>query len=104
MIEERRRDTTDDLLGHPVAAEADGAQLTDAELLNTCVTLLGAGQGTTMGLIGNGVYLLLSHPDSWARLKEDPALVRTTVEAIHRYESPIPTAAATGKTGRRAAG
>lgn len=90
MIAQRRREPTDDLLSHLVTAQAEGEKLTEAELLNTGITLLGAGQETTTALIGNGLHLLLSHPDSWADLKEDPALVPTAVEEVIRYESPIP--------------
>ncbi len=90
MIELRRREPGDDLLSHLVAAEADGETLTERELLNTCITLLGAGQETTTALIGNGLHLLLSHPDSWARIKAEPELVSTAVEEFVRYESPIP--------------
>jgi cytochrome P450 len=90
LIELRRREPGDDLLSHLVAAEADGETLSERELLNTCITLLGAGQETTTALIGNGLYLLLSHPESWALLRSDPALVPTAVEEFVRYESPIP--------------
>ena len=90
LIELRRREPGDDLLSHLVAAEADGETLTERELLNTCITLLGAGQETTTALIGNGLYLLLSHPDSWSLLKQQPELVPTAVEEFVRYESPIP--------------
>lgn len=90
MIAQRRRDPGDDLLSALAVAEADGEMLTERELLNTCVTLLGAGQETTTALIGNGMYLLLSHPDSFALLRDDPAKVPTAVEEFVRYESPIP--------------
>lgn len=90
MIEERRREPTDDLLSHLVTAEADGEQLTEPELLSTCITLLGAGQETTTALIGNGLFLFLSHPETWDRLREDEGLVKTAVEEVIRFESPIP--------------
>jgi cytochrome P450 len=90
MIQQRREEPTNDLLSHLVAAEADGETLSEPELLSTCITLLGAGQETTTGLVGNGIYLLLSHPDAWARLRDEPAVIRTAVEEFIRYESPIP--------------
>lgn len=90
MIEQRRREPSDDLLSHLVTAEADGSTLTEPELLSTCITLLGAGQETTTALVGNGLYLLLSNPSAWARLREDPTIVRTAVEEFIRFESPIP--------------
>lgn len=90
MIEQRRREPTDDLLSHLVAAEAEGATLTEPELLSTCITLLGAGQETTTALVGNGLYLLRSHPDAWERVRDNPDLVRSAVEEFIRFESPIP--------------
>ena len=64
------------------------AELTESELLQNCVFLLNAGHETTTNLIGNGLYLLLNHPEAAQRLRADPALVATTVEECLRLESP----------------
>jgi cytochrome P450 len=64
------------------------AELTESELLQNCVFLLNAGHETTTNLIGNGLYLLLSHPESGARLRSDPSLIGTAVEECLRLESP----------------
>lgn len=64
------------------------AELTESELLQNCVFLLNAGHETTTNLIGNGLYLLLNHPESSGRLKEDPRLIGTAVEECLRLESP----------------
>lgn len=90
MIEARREEPTDDLLGHLVASQTDGDSLTEEELLSTCITLMGAGQETTTALVGNGLYLMLSHPDAHARMREDPTVIRSAVEEFIRFESPIP--------------
>jgi hypothetical protein len=90
LIEQRRAQPTDDLLSHLVASEADGDTLSQAELLSTCVTLMVAGQETTTALIGNGLYLLLAHPEAWQALAADRSLVRSAVEEVLRFESPIP--------------
>ncbi|MDO8307254.1 MAG: cytochrome P450 [Actinomycetota bacterium] len=90
MINERRREPTDDLISHLVSAEAEGEKLSEPELLSTCITLMGAGQETTTALVGNGLYLLLSNPDAWDRLRRDPSMVPTAVEEFVRFESPIP--------------
>jgi cytochrome P450 len=47
------------------------------------------GQETTTNLIGNGLLLLLNHPDQMARLTADPSLVPTAVEELLRCESPV---------------
>jgi cytochrome P450 len=64
------------------------AELTESELLQNCVFLLNAGHETTTNLIGNGLYLLLSHPEAAERLRADPGLIATTVEECLRLESP----------------
>jgi hypothetical protein len=64
------------------------AELTESELLQNCVFLLNAGHETTTNLIGNGLYLLLQHPESAERLRRDPQLIGTAVEECLRLESP----------------
>lgn len=90
MIQQRRRQPTDDLWSHLSTAEVDGSRLSDAELLSTGITLLGAGQETTTALVGNGILLMMLHQESWAGLKADPALIPSAVEEFIRYETPIP--------------
>ena len=51
--------------------------------------LLGAGHDTTRNLIGNGMYTLLRHPEETAELQKNPELIRSAVEELLRYESPI---------------
>ena len=64
------------------------AELTEVELLQNCVFLLNAGHETTTNLIGNGLCLLLQHPDGVERLKGEPHLIATTIEECLRLESP----------------
>jgi cytochrome P450 len=62
-------------------------QLTATELAQNCVFLLNAGHETTTNLIGNGLHLLLTHPDSLQPLREEPQLIATAVEECLRFES-----------------
>ena len=66
---------------------ADG--LTELELMHNCIFLLNAGHDTTAMLISNGVDLLLRFPDQMARLRAEPALMKTAIEEMLRYESPL---------------
>jgi len=52
------------------------------------VFLLNAGHETTTNLIGNGLHLLLEHPDSLERLRTAPELIASAVEECLRCESP----------------
>jgi cytochrome P450 len=86
---ERRRAPQDDLISALLAAEEDGQRLTHDEVIATCFLLLFAGNETTTNLIGNGLLTLLRHPDELARLRAEPALIRTAIEELLRYESPV---------------
>ena len=89
LIEARRADPGDDLLTALITAEEAGDRLTHEELLTTSTLLLLAGFETTMNLVGNGMFVLLQHPDELARLRADPSLDRGAVEELLRYEGPV---------------
>ena len=89
VLAERRADPRDDLISALIAVEEAGDQLTDGEIVSMCELLLVAGNVTTTDLIGNGVWLLLRHPDQLAKLRDDPALITNAVEEILRFESPV---------------
>jgi cytochrome P450 len=61
--------------------------MTDLELLHNCIFILNAGHETTTNLIGNGVDLLIRHPDAMRELRKDPELIETAVEEFLRVES-----------------
>jgi len=70
------------------ASDAKGGErLTELELQHNCIFLLNAGHETTTNLIGNGVDLLLRHPDATAELAEHPELIDTAIEEFLRMES-----------------
>jgi pimeloyl-[acyl-carrier protein] synthase len=89
LIAERRAHPAGDLLTALIAAEDQGHQLTEAELVSMCVLLLVAGHETTVNLIANGMLALLRDPEARARLQADPALARGAVEELLRYDSPV---------------
>jgi cytochrome P450 len=85
----RRHEPRGDLLTALVQAEEAGDRLSEQELVATCFLLLFAGNETTTNLIGNGLLALLEHPNELARLRQDPSLIRTAIEELLRYESPV---------------
>ena len=89
LVNEKRRRPAEDLISQLVAVEAEGTKLTEQELVSTCVQMLGAGHETTTSLIGNGLYLILSHPQQWQKLRQIPSLLNSAIEEILRYESPV---------------
>ncbi len=89
LMERRRKEPKDDLITDMMQVQAEGAPLTDGEISNNLQGLLIGGNLTTTDLIGNGIWLLLKHPEELAKLKADPTLVNSCVEEVLRYESPV---------------
>ncbi|MBA3823788.1 MAG: cytochrome P450 [Ktedonobacterales bacterium] len=84
-----RTGNEEDLLSALLVAEEHGDMLHETELFANVVLLLAAGHETTTNLIGNGLYLLLTHPEQMARLRADATLMPLAVEEFLRYESPV---------------
>jgi cytochrome P450 len=89
LIEEKRRHPGNDLISSLVTVEDAGDRLTHDETLATCMLILLAGHETTANLIGNGVLALMRHRDQWELLTGDGLLVRSAVEELLRYDSPV---------------
>jgi cytochrome P450 len=89
LVAERRKAPQDDLLSSLIAARDEGDRLTEEEIISTSILLFAAGFETTTNLIGNGLFALLSHPDQLGRLRDDPGLIKSAVEEILRWDSPV---------------
>ena len=89
LVRERRANPDDSILSALIAAEEEGDRLSSGELVSTALLLLIAGFETTVNLIGNGTVALLGDPDSWDRLRQEPARVPAAIEEMLRYDSPV---------------
>ena len=78
-------DPPEDLL---TAILAD-AELTRAEQLGFCMSLLVAGNETTRHLVSGGLAALAQHPEQRAKLAEDESLIPAAVEEMLRWITPI---------------
>lgn len=91
ILVERRRakpgNPDRDVLTRLIQGEDNGERLTAKELLHNCVFLLNAGHETTTNLIGNGLVALSDYPAEKKRLIENPALIKTAIEEMLRFES-----------------
>ncbi len=88
-VAERRSNKGSDLISLLIDIEEEGEVLTEEELYAQCIALLFAGHETTRNLIGNGMYTLLQNPQQTAELREKPEMIRSAVEELLRFESPV---------------
>ena len=90
LMEARRAVPADDLITDMTLLQASGAaNISDEELCINLQALLVGGNLTTTDLIGNGVWLFLTHPEQLAALRADPGLAAQAVEEVLRYEAPV---------------
>jgi cytochrome P450 len=104
LVAQRRRQPGDpqhDVLTRLIQGEADaadGARLSEAELLHNCIFILNAGHETTTNLIGNALVALQQWPDAKSgllqrmnRYRDDPpaleACMDSAVDEFLRFES-----------------
>ena len=89
LMEARRTDPRSDLISDMVQAQAAGGDFSDDELRINLQALLVGGNLTTTDLIGNGVWLFLTHPEQLEAFKADPKLDVPAVEEVLRFEAPV---------------
>lgn len=94
IVAARRREPRDDLISRLLEARTAADQrLSEEELISLCVMLLFAGHETTVNLIAAGVFLLLTHPEQLALLRQRPELIDSALNEFLRFHSPIQTTA-----------
>ncbi|GAB3107323.1 cytochrome P450 [Streptomyces calidiresistens] len=80
----------DDVTSDLIAAHRAG-DLTEQELLDSLLLLIGAGHETTVNLIGSTVINLLNHPEQLAALTSGSAQWADAIEESLRHQAPIAT-------------
>ncbi|MED5811147.1 cytochrome P450 [Mycolicibacterium sp. 050232] len=91
-LRQLRRNPGEDLLSQIISASEAGAAgepLTESELRALAGLVLAAGFETTVNLLGNGIRMLLDHPEHLRTLAGRPELWPNTVEEILRLDSPV---------------
>ncbi|QFG25147.1 cytochrome P450 [Actinomadura sp. WMMB 499] len=89
LAAERRQNPRDDIVTKLLQPDADGEVLDGDEFELFVMLLSVAGNETTRNAASGGMLALLEHPEQWARLRADPALVRTAADEIVRWVTPV---------------
>ncbi len=84
----KRGQPGDDMISQLLQVEVEGDRLTEDEILSMVFILFVAGHITTVNLIANGVYALLTNPEQAQLLRDNSSLVPNAVEEILRYYGP----------------
>ena len=89
MIDSKREHPSVDIFSTIVHAEfeADGSSLNDYELRSFFSLLFPAGAETTTRSISGGMLAFLEHPQQWQRLQADPAMIKSAVEEVVRWDN-----------------
>ncbi|MFC0447711.1 cytochrome P450 [Rhodococcus jostii] len=89
LIEERRRNPSDDMLSGLANDSGPDGQLDTVELVTNSILLFIAGHETTVNLITNGMLTLLRNPEALERLRTETELMPQAVEELLRFEPPV---------------
>lgn len=89
LLAQRANDPGDDLITQLLQAEVDGESLSPLTAHSMCVAFLIAGNETTRSLMSGGVRVLAENGDARRKLAADPARIRSAVEELLRWVSPI---------------
>jgi cytochrome P450 len=88
-VVQRRRHPRADLLSDLGAAEIDGQQLYDQEIVGFATVLLLAGHITTTVLLGNSIRCFDEHPAVQRALRANPEALPAAIEEVLRYSTPF---------------
>ncbi|HCB03547.1 MAG TPA: cytochrome P450 [Nocardioides bacterium] len=93
MVDQRRRQPSDDLTSALIAAELDGERLTDEDVIAFLFLMVVAGNETTTKLLGHAVYHLTRHPAQLEQVFGGPGgqgntgLVASWIEETLRFDT-----------------
>ena len=89
MVEERKKHPTNDVTSIVANATVNGEPLGMLELLSYLLVLVVAGNETTRNATTGGLLAFIENPEQFRRLKAEPELIKSAVEEIVRWTSPV---------------
>ncbi len=90
LLSERRANPGEDLVSRLMAAGVEQDKLSDLELRDLVIDVLGGGVDTVQSQLAHMIRLFAEHPEQWQLLRERPELVPAAVEESMRYEPILP--------------
>lgn len=84
-----RENLDPDGMGAKVFAAVDRGEVAEVEAMSVILTFLVSGMGTTSDALAQALLLLAEHPDQWAALRANPALIPGAFEEVLRYDAPV---------------
>jgi cytochrome P450 len=89
LAAERAENPRDDIVTKLLEPDPGGDRLSSDEFDLFVLLLMVAGNETTRNAASGGMLAFFDHPGQWERLKADPRLVRTAVDEIVRWVTPV---------------
>jgi cytochrome P450 len=89
LARERKGAPGEDLISRLTAVVDQGEQLSEDELVGTCVLLLNAGHEATVSSTLLGWWALFRHPDKLKELRADRSLLPSAIEELLRFDTPL---------------
>ena len=97
LCDDRRAHPKPDLLSALVAARDEHGQLSDDELVSTCILTFSAGEESTVAMLGNGALALMRNRARREELLADAELMPNAIEELMRYDGPLQMTCRTAK-------
>ncbi|MEU7135920.1 cytochrome P450 [Streptomyces sp. NPDC046261] len=91
IVAAKRETPGDDMTSVLISARDDDADapLSEQELVDTLLLMIGAGHETTVNLLDNAIHALLTHPDQLALVRAGKAGWNDVIEETLRVQAPV---------------
>ncbi|WP_306191040.1 cytochrome P450 [Streptomyces sp. MK5] len=89
LVEHRRRQPGDDLTSYLISAGDSNEALTETEVIDTLLLIIAAGHETTVNLLDNAVFALLTRPDQHNLVRTGKVAWTDVIEESLRVDAPV---------------
>jgi cytochrome P450 len=89
LVEEKKKNPTDDLVSLFANAKVDGEPLPPLDVLAYCLIIVVAGNETTRNATTGGMLAFIENQGELRKLQARPALLPSAIEEVVRFTSPI---------------